>query len=211
MNKHNEAFSTNQADVTKDIDPALAALNSERQAMRNAHASELARHYNTAGRQMNTIAQNQSDPYHIRERRMAELMRKRDDTTALIMGVQGREKLKLEVTLKRNWQQKHPDKPFDRGVAEAVLRNRHDRYHQAQTDPKADQQFARHQMEFDQVIKDYLGDKMSYESFAYQHRQTVNRQAHERRYSHERELQEKSLDKIRDQVKSESKIPDRDI
>lgn len=208
MNKQDKAFAANQADVTKDTEPALAALNRERQAMRDAHARELGRQYEKHGRQINAINQIRDEGPFILERRRREATRQHDRTTNLILGIQGREKLKLEVTLKRDWQHKHPDKPFDRGVAEAVLRDRHDSYYQAQTDPKADQQFARHQMEFDTLVKDYLDDKMSYESFVYQHQQTVNQQGHERRYSHERELQEQSLDKIQDRVKSEGKTPD---
>ncbi len=208
MNKQDKAFAANHADVTKDTEPALAALNSQRQAMRDAHARELGRQYEKHGRQINAIAQIQDEAPYILERRLREATRKHDQTTNLILGIQGREKLKLEVTLKRDWQRSHPDKPFDRGVAEAVLKARHDSYHQAQTDPKADQQFARHQMEFDKLVRDYLDDKMSYESFAYQHRETVTRQRHERQYSHERELQEQSLDKIQDRVKSEGKTPD---
>ncbi|WKN45374.1 hypothetical protein [Tunicatimonas pelagia] len=208
MNKQDKAFAANQTDVTKDAESARAALNKERQAMRDAHARELGRQYEKHGRQINAINQIQDEGPYILERRRREATRQHDRMTDLILGIQGREKLKLEVTLKRDWQRKHPDKPFDSSVAEAVLKARHDSYYQAQTDPQADQQFARHQVEFDSVVKDYLDDKTSYESFVYQHQQTVTRQAHERRYSHERELQEQSLDKIRDRVKSEGKAPD---
>lgn len=200
MKDDNNAFAANQGDVTRDTDLAVAALNKARRALHEDHARELGRQYEKHGRQINAIAQNQDEGPYISQRRSREATRNHDRTTNLIMGIQGREKLKLEARLKHDWDRDHPDKPFDTGSAEAILKQRHDSYYNQQTDPKSDQQFARHQVEFDQVIKDYMDGKTSYAQFAVQHRETVSRQAHERRYIHERELQEKSLDKIHDRT-----------
>ena len=53
------------------------------------------------------------------------------------MGIQDREKLKLEVELKRQWDKERPHKVFDTTYANSILQMRRDHFVPDQNNPSA--------------------------------------------------------------------------
>ncbi|MEM6359385.1 MAG: hypothetical protein AAF731_04800 [Bacteroidota bacterium] len=200
-------FSSNAS----DMNPNNISPEEQRAQLQEEHSQELRTIAERHGRQINNIVHNLDEPDFIKERRINLCNEKHLDTLTLTMGGQDREKLRLEVELKRQWDKEHLNKAFDTTHAERILKIRHDHFAKEQSDPSIDQDFARHQVEFDTVIKDYLDGKTSYEQFVREHDRTINRQMLEGAHDYETETQEKDISKEQNRDQEQDKNPDIDI
>lgn len=178
------------------------SLDDQRSQLREEHSRQLRTISERYGRQINNIVHKLDEPDFIKTHRTELCNQKFFDAMSLTMGVQDREKLKLEVELKRQWDKEHSNKGFDTTYADSILRMRQDRYATEQNDPDADQDFARHQVEFDKVVKDYLDGQTSYEQFVRNHDRTVTQQMLEGVEDYETETQEKNVNKDQDRDKA---------